>query len=248
LDLFSAAGLFHQRVGGLTAVQLMMWTLVGGGNEFAARMYEEKLDVHYVGAAEISPPEIFAHSKVPLETLDDFIGLKMRAIGESGEVMLEAGAAAVYMPGGEIYEACARGVIDAFEYSPPSVNWPMGFHEVAEYLYLSPVRAPTMGYGFWVNKDSWDKITPDLQQIVEMAVRAELQRYHAELVVADAEALDKYVAYGTKVLPLPDEIVAHIVEVADEHYGKKAAADPFYAEIIESQNKFRGICELQDVR
>jgi TRAP-type mannitol/chloroaromatic compound transport system substrate-binding protein len=248
LDLFPAAGLFHQRVGGLTAVQLMMWTLVGGGNEFAAQMYEEKLNVHYVGAAEISPPEVFAHSTVPIETVEDLQGLKMRAIGESGEVMKEAGVSTVYMPGGEIYEAAARGVIDAFEYSPPSVNWPQGFHEVAEYLYLSPVRAPTMGYGFWVNADSWAEITPDLQTIVSMAVNEELQRYHAELVVWDAEALEKYIDYGTKVQNLSKEVEDHIASVGDEFYAEKAAGDPFYAEILDSQNAFREICVLQDIR
>jgi TRAP-type mannitol/chloroaromatic compound transport system substrate-binding protein len=247
LDLFSAAGLFHQRVGGLTAVQLIMWTLMEG-NEFAARMYEEKLNVHYVGAARISPPEIFAHSKVPIETIDDIKGLKMRAIGESGEVMKAAGMATVYIPGGELYEACARGVIDAFEYESPAGDWPMGFHEVAEYTYLSPVRAPTMGYGFWVNADSWAELTPDLKKIVEMAVNAELQVFHPECVVGDAEALDKYLEYGSIVRQLPKEVEDYLISVGDEFYAEKAAADPVYAEIIESQNKFREMCELQGIR
>jgi len=247
IALFPQAGLFHQVCGGLTPVQAQMWYIEGGGNELAAKVYEP-LDVVYVGTPMCSSPEVWAHSTVPLETMDDIRGLKMRAIGETGEVMAKFGVAAVIMPGGEVYEACARGVIDAFEYGGAMIDWTMGFHEVAEYLYLSPSRAPTTAYGFWVNKDSWAELTPDLQKIVWMAVRVEAHRYYAETVVQDYEALANYIAYGTKVINLPEEIEEELLRVAKQHYDEKAAADPLYGEIKASQRAFKEVCELQSVR
>jgi len=247
VKLFPQAGLFHQVCGGLTPVQAQMWYILGGGNELAARVYEP-LDVVYVGTPMCSSPEVWAHSTVRLETMADIKGLKMRAIGETGEVMAKFGVAAVIMPGGEVYEATARGVIDAFEYAGANMDWTMGFHEVAEYLYLSPTRAPTTAYGFWVNEDSWAELTPDLQEIVSMAPRVEIQNYYAETVVLDYEALANYIDYGTKVLNLPKEIEEELLKAAKEHYDEKAAADPLYSEIVASQRTFKEICELQSVR
>jgi len=141
-----------------------------------------------------------------------------------------------------------RGVIDAFEYASPSLNWGMGFHEVAEYLYISPSRAPTDCSHVWVNRDKWEELTPDLQMIVEEAVRTTGFDYYAETIVLDDEYLVKFIDYGTKVQLLPQGIVDEFLKVANAYYDEKCAADAFYAEIVESMRAFKEICDKQDIR
>ncbi|MBA7530839.1 Monocarboxylate 2-oxoacid-binding periplasmic protein [subsurface metagenome] len=248
LDKFPQAALFSMMSAGLTPIQMFMWHIRGGGDELAAQMWESVLNVKYIAAASHLPPEIWAHSNRELKTVADIKGLKMRCAGDGGEILARMGAATVYFPGAELYESMQRGVIDAFEYASPSLNWGMGFQEVADYLYISPSRAPTDAIHVWVNRDAWEKITPDLQMIVEEAVRTTAFDYYAETIVLDDEYLVKFIDYGVKVELLPQVIVDEFLRVSQEFYDEKCAADPFFAEIVKSMRVFREICELQDIR
>ncbi|HUU62329.1 MAG TPA: TRAP transporter substrate-binding protein DctP [Dehalococcoidia bacterium] len=248
LDKFPQASLFDMMSGGLTPLQMFLWHIRGGGDELAARMWEPALNVKYIASGGHLPPEIWCHSNRELKTPADIEGLKMRCAGEGGEILARMGAATVYFPGAELYESMQRGVIDAFEYASPSLNWGMGFQEVADYLYISPSRAPTDCGHVWVNRDVWEEITPDLQMIVEEAVRTTGFDYYAETVVLDDEFLVNFIDYGVEVLLLPKSIEDEILKVAFAYYDEKCAEDPFYAEIVESMRAFKAICDKQDVR
>ena len=247
LDLYPAAGLFYQVVGGMTAAQMQLWYLAGGGDALAAEMYGPS-NSHYVATPLLHPPEIWCHSTTELEKISDMKGLKIRAAGDAGEILAIMGASTVMIPGSEVYESAARGVIDAFEYGGPAINWGMGFHEIADYIYLSPSRAPTGGSGLFVNKDSWSDISPELQAMVKYAAMSETQLWYAEQLVLNDGALQQYIDYGTMVEPLPADIVAEFVVAAEGFYNDKAGADPFFKEVLDSQRAFKALCELQDVR
>ncbi len=220
--------------------------LVGGGDELCSKMYDN-LNIHYV-ASMFEGPEVWAHSTVPLDDLDALTSIKMRAAGDGGEILARMGVAVVYFPSSEAYEAVQRGVVDAFESGGPAVNWGRGFHEVTDYMYLSPSRAPLDVRAFIVNKDAWEKLSPDLQSIVEMAVREEGPKWLAEQIVTDSEVLEKYLDYGTDVRAIPNDIeVAYAAEAA-KLYDEKAGTDPLAAEILESQRQFKAFCELQNIR
>lgn len=68
----------------------------------------------FPGALSPLPEEVFFHSKVKFETLDDLKKLKCRCMGDGGEIMKKMGIATVIISGGDIYEAMKRGTIDAF--------------------------------------------------------------------------------------------------------------------------------------
>jgi len=247
MHLFPQAGLFYQVVGGLTATQMQLWYLSGGGDELATRMYEP-LDVHYVATPLLHPPEIWCHSNKELKTANDLKGLKFRAAGDAGEIVARMGASVVMVPGQEIYEAMSRGVIDAFEYGGPAVDFDQGFQEIADYVYLSPSRAPTGGNAMFVNQDAWDELTSDLQLVVRMAAQAEMQQWYAEEIVLDDLGIQKFIDYGTKVVQLPAAVDDEFQRVAAGFYAEKAKADPFFAEVVASQTEFKRICTLQDIK
>jgi TRAP-type mannitol/chloroaromatic compound transport system substrate-binding protein len=96
------------------------------------------------------------------------------------------GASVVMVPGGEIYESMQRGVIDAFQYTSPAGDVTMGFYEVIDYMYLSPVRQPCAGTMLAVNKDSWAELSPDLQAIVEHAFVGEAWHWYTIITREDA--------------------------------------------------------------
>jgi len=246
--LFKACYMFSQYVGGPTGVQLMFWDLAGGGRDLAHKMVKD-LPVQFIGPLTVHPAEVWAHTKKPLNSLADIKGLKIRVGAATlAEIFKRMGAAPVVLSGAEVYESAKRGVIDAFEYVTPSINWSMGFQEVTEYLYLSPVRAPADRQSVWVTKDAWNKLSPALQKLVVATAEALVPKFFAETIVKDAEALDKFKAYGTKILPVPKDIDDELLKVGTAWMEEQAAGDPFFKEVLDSQRKFKALADLQNIR
>jgi len=59
----------------------------------------------------------------------------MRIPDPGGKVVAKAGGTAVNIPGGEIYAARERGVIDASEFVGPHDDMKLGLHKTARYHY-----------------------------------------------------------------------------------------------------------------
>jgi len=105
LDKWAAAGLISSRPGALPGEALRTWFNYGGGAELMNKMMEGYNVLTFPGALSPLPEEVFFHSKVKLETLDDLKGLKARCMGDGGEILARMGAATVIIPGGELFEA-----------------------------------------------------------------------------------------------------------------------------------------------
>ncbi len=157
LDKWPAAGLISSRPGGLPGEAMRTWFDYGGGADLLNKMMEGYNVMTFPGALAPLPEEVFFHSKVKLESLDDLKGLKARCMGDGGEILKRMGAATVIIPGGQLYEAMQRGTIDAFEYSTLASNWNMHFNEVAKYVYLSPYRAPERSPGHFRQQKSLER-------------------------------------------------------------------------------------------
>ena len=186
----------------------------------------------------MAPPEVFLHTNVPIKTTECLSGLKVRAVGDGGEILARIGAGVVFMPVGEIFEAMMKGVIDAFEAASPAFNWALGLQEASRYLYLSPVRQPYEFNPFMVNRDRWNELPDDLKAIVEMAFREEAMTYYAKAIVEDLEALEKFEDFGVEIRMLPPEVEAAWIEAAVEHYEELAAECAFAARVIEHYKAF----------
>lgn len=241
-----AAPLFTQVSGGMPANQVLDWYRAGGGDELCAEIFEAELNLKYIGPL-VEGPEVWCHSTVELKTLDDLKDLKMRAAGDGGQILARMGVGVVQFPSTELYEAIQRGVVDAGESGGIGVNWGRGFHEVADYLYTSPTRAPHDVRALWINREAWEALTPDLQEIVIMAVHDEAKQWLAEQVIIDAEVVAKYVDYGTIIKPIPQEIVTAYIAEARAFYAERAAEDPVAARILESKQKFQDMAASTSV-
>jgi len=247
VNKFPACPLFDMVSGGMTGIQMTLWHLRGEGDELAARMWEENMNVKYVGTCGFMPAEVWAHTNKELKTPADLKGLKMRCAGDGGEILASMGVSTVFFPANEIYESAQRGVINAFECASPFLNWGFGFQEVADYMYLSPSRAPTDVAHVWVNRDRWEELSPDLQLVVMDACEAVGIDYFADCTVMNDVAVVQYLDYGTEVLPVPEAIEDAYLEAALEFYAAKAAADPFYAEVLDSHWEFKALCDRAGV-
>ncbi len=242
------AGVFYTScVGGLTGNQFMMW-LDSEGVALAKELYRP-IGVEFIEQLTIHPAEVWAHSNKPLNSVSDIKGLKIR-MGTTAlnSIFEKMGAAPVFLPGGEIYEAMKRGVIDAFEYITPSLNWGMGFQEVAKYMYLSPSRSPSDAQSLFVNKKKWDELPDDLKRIVEMAAHQVSRQFFIEELLMDVEAIEKFKEYGTIVQNIPEDIENLMYEKAYEYYQEESAKDPNYERVYNSMMKFAEVCKQLGIK
>lgn len=239
LDKWPAAGLISSRPGGLPGEALRTWFNYGGGADLMNKMMGDYNVMTFPGALSPLPAEVFFHSKVKLESLEDLKGLKARCMGDGGEILKRMGAATVIIPGGEVYEAMQRGTIDAFEYSTIATNWKMHFNEVAPYMYLSPARAPSDPQVFFVNKEAFNALPADLQEIVKAEIDRWSQAQHEYLVYESVKAIDDFKNAGVKVFKAPKDIEVGLAEAAAAFYEEKSMSeDPIFAEIYNSMKAY----------
>ena len=247
LNVVSTGGLLSgYLVGrGLDPFSLRMWYTNGGGGEFIDRAYADLVPnvTHFGQYSAVIGPEIWAHSTKELKSMSDFKGLKIRTLGDAGTVFNTMGASAVAMPPGEIYESLQRGVIDAAENSGPAENLAYGYHNVAEYIYMSASRGPVDAQFFSVSTEVWNKLPQDLKELFIDELQANRDYAVDHTIYADIQALEQMEAEGAVVKKLPSDIEREIAKFGDEFLAEKRAADPFYDEILSSMEAWRDTYE-----
>jgi TRAP-type mannitol/chloroaromatic compound transport system substrate-binding protein len=239
MDKFSTGGLYNIIVAGPTPMAYITWYLEGGGEELIQELFAD-YNVMGLSVLTIGRAEMFGYSNSPLEKMADFKGLKFRTAGDWGEVLTDYfGASVIFLPGGEIYEAMQRGVIDAFEFSSPSVNVPFGFNEIAKYAVFPGIHAPGVLMPGLVNKDAWAKLPDDFKIILEHAVLAECLRNHLVESDQDSWGVEQHRAMGMEIISLSEEVQKEIEAAAADFYSKKAEGDAFFAKVYNSVNEYK---------
>ena len=231
---------FSMMVGGPTAMQYQMWYLWGEGLVLMKEMFDAGGFENVKPIATICrEPETFLYTTFPIDGPEDLDGKKMRLLGDEAEIFGPLGVAAVSTPSPEIYESMQRGVIDGFQHSSLAVDWPMGFHEIVDYAYVSPLRQPTDMYVYIVNEQSWADLPNDLKWIFTELVWAEGTRHYAEWTYKNTTATADWIAAGVQVVPAPKSLEAAIVDASNDFYAKRMAEDPFYDKLMKSLQNWR---------
>ncbi|MCG7853518.1 MAG: TRAP transporter substrate-binding protein DctP [Methanosarcinaceae archaeon] len=233
-----AAALFGYIPFGMEAIPYLTWMYEGEGMALYQELYA-KYDFGFAAPCGIIPSEDLAWSNKPINSMDDFKGLKFRTSGYWGEILTDAGASVMMLPAGEIYEALQRKVLDAGEFSIPSMDKTLAFHEIAKYLLEPGIHQPSTILDCVINKKSWERLSPDLQEIVKVAAQATTLRMLTNSIYKDIPALDFFREKGINIIYLDPKIQKNLHGKAIALMEKKAAKDPFFAKVWESQKTFR---------
>lgn len=239
MDKFACGGLYNIICAGPTPMVYLTWYLQGGGEEIIQEMFAD-YNVMGLSVMTIGRAEMFGYSNTPLETMADFKGLKFRTAGDWGEILTEKfGASVIFLPGGEVYEAMQRGVIDAFEFSSPSVNVPFGFNEIAKYAMFPGIHAPGVLMPGLVNKDAWNELPDGYKVILEQAMLAECIRNHTVESHEDTWGVEQHKAAGMEIVYLSEDVQKEIEAAAEDFYNAKAAEDAFFNKVWTSVNAYK---------
>ncbi len=220
---------------GANAVENMGWFDFGDGMKYANQLWKDY--GHCFGFYGFSP-EVW-HSNMVLETADDLDGLKFRAYGPWTEILATFGVSVVTLSGDELYSGMERGIVDAFEYGTPSLNWTMGYQEVSKYIGLPGIHSPMGGGGMMcANFDKWNALPDDLKEILVSEVENAAMLDYLDSVTADAVAMKEFLDYGLKTYRMSDELQSKFAKRAREVCDRYSAADPTYKEIFDNKTTF----------
>ena len=218
---------------GMTAQELNAWIDFGGGRQLWESL-SAKFNVIAFQSANTGV-QMGGWFNKEITSLDDFKGLKIRMPGLGGEVMRRLGAAAVSLPGGEIFPSMKSGAIDASEWVGPWNDLAFGFHQVAKYYYCPGFHEPGAGLSTGVNLDVWNSLTPSQREIIRNACAAENASTLSEYNYKNATALDTLVKkHKVQVRSFAPEIMQALKQTSDKVLVEAAAKDPFTAKVFES--------------
>jgi TRAP-type mannitol/chloroaromatic compound transport system substrate-binding protein len=224
---------------GMDANMLMAWHKYGGGKELLEKLYAS------IGANVVSfpygpmPTQPLGWFKRPVTKVDDLKGVKFRTVGISIDVFQALGAAVNALPGGEIVSAMDRGLLDAAEFNNASSDRVLGFPDVSKVCMLQSYHQNAEQFEIMFNKGKYDGLPDKMKSIIANAVEAASQDMQWK-------AIDRYskdysemqTKDGVKFYKTPDAILKRQLEVYDEVVKKKAAENPMFKEIAESQIAF----------
>jgi TRAP-type mannitol/chloroaromatic compound transport system substrate-binding protein len=209
-----------------------------GGLELARELFAG-FGMHYVGPIHHGPNII--HSKVPIRSIDDFRGRKMRLPGGMvAELFQAAGAKTTLLPGSEIFPALEKGTIDVADYVGPAINYALGFHQVTKYISMGPpgfmsIYQPVDLMDLTVGMESWNKLSDRMRAFVESEVHVYSDLHHAAIQKADQEAWQLFKDAGTEITRLGEEDVEAFTELAVPLWFKWANKDPGAARAFKIQ-------------
>src|SRR5467141_1019490 len=223
----------------MDANTLLAWHKYGGGKELLNKLYAS------IGANVVSfpygpmPTQPLGWFKKPITKPDDFKGMKYRTVGISIDLFQGMGAAVNALPGGEIVPAMDRGLLDAAEFNNASSDRLLGFPDVSKVCMLQSYHQNAEQFEITFNKTKYDALPDKLKAIIANAVEAASQdmqwkaidRYSQDYV--ELQTKDNVKFYKT-----PDAVLKRQLEIFDEVAKKKAAENPLFKEIIESQLAF----------
>jgi TRAP-type mannitol/chloroaromatic compound transport system substrate-binding protein len=222
----------------MDANTVLAWHNYGGGKELVAEIYKSlNLDVasYMYGPMPVQPLGWF---KKPVAKVEDMKGLKFRTVGLAVDVFSEMGTAVNPLPGGEIVPALDRGLIDAAEFNNASSDRLLGFPDVVKNCMLQSFHQSGEQFEVLFNKTKLDSLPAELKAIIEYGVQAASADMSWKAAQRNSQDYIEMKKAGVKFYKTPDAVLKAQLAAWDKTIEKKAAENPLFKKVLESQRVF----------
>jgi len=170
----------------------------------------KKHNVFYLGrAAHNTWFHVFTNKAV--KRPQELKGQKLRVSATYEPFIKAIGAVPITMPGGEVYTALERGVIDGYAWAITG-NIGFGWPEVCKYI-LEP-RIYEMNVEGLINLNTWNKLPPHLQKLIMDAMINNEIQYGPIMAAAGEKEYKEMQAKGMKVIKFSPEDTKWYVDLA----------------------------------
>ncbi len=221
---------------GLDAEGYNIWLYERGGLEQMQELYGRYNLYVLPGGQGGQEMGLFSNKKA--STMSDFKGMRLRTPGWFMDIMNQLGASVSPLPGGEVYLALERGVIDAAEFSSPAINYPMGFDEITKYVIEPGVHQPGIQCGLFFNMDAWNELPADLQWIVNIAAKETQLWSTAWIENLNVQAINKF-KEKIEFVTMDAETRSAFAKKTKEYLESVKAKHPDVKKTLDSQEQFK---------
>lgn len=164
----------------------------------------------------------------------------MRFYGLGGDVMTKLGVAVKLIPGPEVYNEMEKGIIDATEYSMPVIDENLELYKLAKYNYFPGWHQQATTFELLIHKDTWKKLHPSQQAIIELACRDSIVNSIAQSEARQAPVMDKAQSeYGVEITDWSPEMLKTFRRAWLEVVQEQKEKDPFFAKVWNNLETFR---------
>ena len=221
---------------GLDAEGYNIWLYERGGLEMMQELYGRYNIYALPGGNGGQEMGLFSNKKAT--SMKDFKGMRVRTPGWYMDIMTKLGASVSPLPGGEVYLALERGVIDAAEFSSPSINYPMGFDDITKYVIEPGVHQPSVQCGLLFNMDAWNKLPDDLKWIVKTAAKETQLWSNAWIENLNIEAINKF-KEKVEFVTMDKETRSNFAKITKAHLDELKAKFPDVKKVLDSQEQLK---------
>ncbi|NKC12744.1 MAG: C4-dicarboxylate ABC transporter [Gammaproteobacteria bacterium] len=235
----------HPAVSFFTAVpfgpgvgEYLAWKWFGGGQELREKLYNKHgmtaLDSFCIG------PETSGWFKEPVNELAELKGFKMRFFGLGAKVMTKLGVSTQLLAGADIYPALEKGVIDATEFSMPTMDINYGFYQIAKNNYFPGWHQQTSCSELLMNKAKYDELSDNFKAVLQVALNDAIIHTYAETEAKNPDAMQEMQKkHGVTVQRWRDDQLAEFETAWNAVVEEESAKDEYFKEVADQFYAFR---------
>ena len=219
---------------GLDAELYNIWLYERGGVEMMQEIYGQ-FNLFALPGGQCGQ-EMGLSSNKRATKMEDFKGMRIRTPGWFMDIMNNLGASVSPLPGGEVYLALERGVIDAAEFSSPAINYPMGFDDITKYVIQPGVHQPGIQCALFFNKDAYDKLPEDLKWIIDICAKETQLWSYNWINNLNAKAIELF-EQKVEFVHMDKETLIEFRKTTKEYMDSVKAKFPDAKKILDSQDQ-----------
>jgi TRAP-type mannitol/chloroaromatic compound transport system substrate-binding protein len=218
--------------------EFFAWKKFHGGDDLKNELYAQhglySLDVFAIG------PETSGWFRNEITSIDQLKGLKMRFFGLGAQVVQKLGVSTQLLAGADIYPALERGVIDATEFSMPTIDIDLGFYQIAKNNYYPGWHQQTSVSELLMNKAAWEALPDPYKAMIELGAGESIHYTYAETEALNPGAMNEMLEkYGVTNRRWTDQELAAFEKAWLQVLDEESADDPVFKKVADSYLAWR---------
>lgn len=242
---------------GLTPQEQSAWLLYKKDpkNElsFMQTVYSEKLKLNVIPfPVAATGGQMGGWFKQEVNSIADFQKITMRIPGLGGEVLrkyfgitldreLPSGA----IPIDQIKEKLLNSTVTAAEWIGPHDDYELGLHEVAKYYYYPGWWEPSTTFDILVNKNEWNKLPPNYQEIFKAVCLETYTKILTEYDTKNSETLKRLreLEQSGKItlVRFNDKVLQHAQSSTNQLLNIYSSKDEIFKEVYDEWTNFKNM-------
>jgi TRAP-type mannitol/chloroaromatic compound transport system substrate-binding protein len=218
--------------------EFLAWKWFGDGNKLRDEIYAKHnliaFDCFAIG------PETSGWFRKEVKSVAEMKGIKMRFFGLGAQVMQKLGVSTQLLAAADIYPALERGVIDATEFSMPTIDQALGFHQIAKNNYYPGWHQQSSVSELLINRQRWNELSEQHKRTIQVALNDAVIHTYVETEAKNPQVmLDMKAKHGVVNRRWSDDDLKAFEKAWIEVLKEESAKDPLFKKVADNYLAWR---------